>query len=295
MPSIRRFLISPERSRRNAALRRRVPALLAAVLSAWAAPAVGQFRIPVTIQEYSASACQEARSRAGGDRSRDSWCLRGVAQYRAGIAEVLVEGNRAVLKPDSSGGTEFTGFARRDSSTQVVTVTVRGTDGNVSEEKYRLAAGVSLDPAHPERQMFIVTNLRPRTLGEDRGGWTPPTRPVAQAAAPVSTLAAGVPGSAGAPVSGAGDAGGRRRLPLPRWKIPPASTSASWSPRSGRAWARAASPCRDAARCAWSATRRTPTALPAWRSTATWPRSPVTGGGNTSSWASFPPSRARAR
>jgi tetratricopeptide (TPR) repeat protein len=208
MPSIRRFLISPEGRRRNAALRRRVPAVLATALSAWAAPAVGQFRIPVTIQEYSASACQEARSRAGGDRSRDSWCLRGVAQYRAGIAEVLVEGNRAVLKPDSSGGTEFTGFARRDSSTQVVTVTVRGADGNVSEEKYRLAAGVSLDPAHPERQMFIVTNLRPRTLGEDRGGWTPPARPVAQAAAPVSTPAAGAPGAAGSPAASAGDAAG---------------------------------------------------------------------------------------
>ncbi|HET6228759.1 MAG TPA: tetratricopeptide repeat protein [Longimicrobiaceae bacterium] len=163
------------------------------VLTALSSQAAAQFRIPVTILEHNDRACHDALARSGRSRVRDYWCLRGVAQYRPGIAEIRVNGAAAVLQPDSSGGTLFVGFADRDSITQVVAVTLRGADGNVSEEQFRLTA--ETDPSHPEGQPFAMTNLHPRTLG-DGGAWTPAPRSVLPPALATGTISVAPPGAA---------------------------------------------------------------------------------------------------
>lgn len=199
MCSIRRFF---PRSPRSSLIRRtaRSAALAAGVLVAL--PARGQTRIPISILEYNAAACQEALPRSGGDRTGASWCVRGVVKWHGPLSEVLVDDRHAVLRPDSSGGTQFTGFAHRDTSTvQVVTVTVRTADGITAQDQYRLTSTASFDPAHPERQTFVISNLHPRLAGD---GPEPPAASTSwhpQQPASTSPSAPGTSSSAGAPAA----------------------------------------------------------------------------------------------
>lgn len=159
---------------------------LAFVPLATAVPAAAQTRASVTILEYDGQACRQDVARSRINTSQAHWCVRGVARHPAGVAAVTVGGADALLRPDSTGGTQFTGFIPTTTEVRSVAITVRATSGEVTEEVYRLAPGAR-DPLRPELQTFALTNLRPRVLGG--GGPPEPLPPPVVATAPVATAA----------------------------------------------------------------------------------------------------------
>lgn len=139
--------------------------LAAAAAPPGAQPAQAQTgRAQITILEYDGTACRQEAARTGRDRGEGWYCLRGVAQHPAGVAEVTVGSGAATLRPDSSGGMRFTGVTEMSEGGGDVAVVVRAANGELSEGLYRLTP-TPPNPAYPNLQPFAITNLRPRLLG----------------------------------------------------------------------------------------------------------------------------------
>ncbi|HEX2201661.1 MAG TPA: hypothetical protein VHG91_00110, partial [Longimicrobium sp.] len=177
--------------RRLAAPRGRLPlALLALPLlsAALAGPARAQARVSVTILDHDETLCRQQMLKSGVDRGRPWWCVIGLARHPAGVAGVSVGGARGLLLADSAGGTPFVGLLPPGGESRHLSIVVEGRDGQSGAEHYRLTPGV-VDLANPERQTYVLTNLRPRVLG---GGDPLPPLPapeparVAQAAPPAA-------------------------------------------------------------------------------------------------------------
>ncbi|HYR12340.1 MAG TPA: caspase family protein, partial [Longimicrobium sp.] len=151
-----------------------------------AAPAYAQTgSAQITILEYDGGACRQAAARDGRDRPTGWYCLRGVARHPAGIAAVTVGGSAAVLRPDSTGGVQFTGVTDMSESGGDVAVVVRAVNGELSEGLYRLTP-TPPNPAYPDLQPFAITNLRPRLLGAGNDAPAGAAGPESVAAAPLA-------------------------------------------------------------------------------------------------------------
>ena len=142
-------------------------------------------RAQITILEYDGTACRQEAARTGRERGEGWYCLRGVVQHPAGVAEVTVGSGAATLRPDSSGGVRFTGVTEMSEGGGDVAVVVRASNGELSEGLYRLTP-TPPNPAYPSLQPFAITNLRPRLLGS--GGEAQPGASPAADGAPFSPL-----------------------------------------------------------------------------------------------------------
>jgi tetratricopeptide (TPR) repeat protein len=197
---------------RTRVLPRRLPFPLSAalvVLAFTAQPPAVQAqtgRANITILEHDGAACRQEAARAGRDRNRGWYCIRGVASHPAGIESVAVQGTAATLRADTTGATRFIGVVDLSADGGDITVLVRASDGDLSEGLYRLTP-TAPSSAYPDLQPFALTNLRPRLLGAGESYVPPP--PVRTAAAPAApTVPAAAPAdSAGARVADVGGAG----------------------------------------------------------------------------------------